>query len=66
MDMLIQELKRRWVAFPEVVEYTGLDHNRALRHIDNLSFKLPIAEMKYDKWVWYKIMNEEDYTRRNA
>lgn len=64
--MLIQELKRRWVAFPEVVENTGLSNAMALRHIDNLSFKYPVAEKKYGKWIWYKIMSEEDYKRRNA
>lgn len=61
MDILIKELRIRWVALQEVMEYTGLDYNRAWRLIDNLTKKYPLGEIKKFNISWFKIMNVKDY-----
>jgi hypothetical protein len=61
MNRLVQELKRRWVAMPEVVEYTGLSYNLACRLIDKISDSLFLAETVFDGFTWFKVMTDEDY-----
>lgn len=61
MDLLVHELRIRWVAFPEVMEYTGLNCNRAWRLIDSLTKKYPLGEIKKFNISWFKIMNMKDY-----
>jgi hypothetical protein len=61
MDWLISELKKRWVAFPEVMEYTGLSHVRACRLIDRLTRQYCLAERSYAHYVWFKILSKEDF-----
>jgi hypothetical protein len=61
MDILIKELRIRWVALQEVMEYTGLNYNKAWRLIDNLTKKYPLGETKKFNISWFKIMNTKDY-----
>jgi hypothetical protein len=59
--MLLQELKKRWVALQEVMEYTGLCYTAALSLIDKMTYVHPLAEMEKFGFRWFKIINDKDY-----
>jgi hypothetical protein len=60
---LITKLENEWVCFDEISKHLVITRCQAERWIDALTLRCPLAEKNEGRFVFFKIITEQDFTK---
>lgn len=60
---LIHELEKDWTCFDKIESGLGVSRNNAERWIDALTLRCPLAEKNEGRFVFFKIITDQDFNR---